>query len=186
MSLKAAAIAAFLVVVFSFELLLAENRPALLPPARESIYSKDPSKLNASERWQVMIHGLRMAPLDPRVWGIRSSERTANRRLVPMRPYILRASATPRFFFEEIDITISSTTTTVDSCSAGRSPPHGTGSLPARRGRHNQPAQDWSTGRTFHWMYTRPPGPAQPTGAGNDAARGAPRGRQAGRRLSLT
>ncbi|MCO6430300.1 MAG: hypothetical protein J5J00_05515 [Deltaproteobacteria bacterium] len=74
----------------------------LLPPGPLERYNKDVNKLSESERWRIMIHGLRMAPLHPEHWGIRRTERTENRRLVPMRPFVLRQSTDPHFFFEEI------------------------------------------------------------------------------------
>ena len=58
--------------------------------------------LTEKEWWKIRIFGLRMAALDPKIWGILVSDRTDNRQLVPMRPYYLRASEDKSFRIEEI------------------------------------------------------------------------------------
>ena len=97
----------FLAVAFSLFSLCrveAQESPFLLTPKYTDLYKKSSDKLSERERWRVMIHGLRMAPLDPTVWGIRVTERTENRRLVPMRPFVLRESMAPRFFLGELKV----------------------------------------------------------------------------------
>lgn len=62
----------------------------LLDPQNLKIWDK--KKLSDRESWPIKIHGLRMAPLHPSVWGALRSDRTENRRLVPIKPYYLRVS----------------------------------------------------------------------------------------------
>ena len=76
----------------------------LLPPAFLNLYKKPADSLSYLQKWNIMIHGLRMAALDPLVWGIRRSQRTENRRLVPIRPLYLRMSEQKDFIFEELNV----------------------------------------------------------------------------------
>jgi len=75
----------------------------LIPvPSDLSIYERSYERLSRRNQWQVMIHGLRNAPLDPKVWGVRLVDRSENRQLVPMRPFFLRASEKPGFLVNKI------------------------------------------------------------------------------------
>lgn len=87
--------------------LTAQADSILLPPKYLPLYEKSFSQLNPSEQWRVRIHGLRLAPLHPAVWGIRRSEKTENRRLVPIRPFYLRASEDKDFVVESINLLFS-------------------------------------------------------------------------------
>ncbi|MCB0324495.1 MAG: hypothetical protein KDD69_13025 [Bdellovibrionales bacterium] len=76
------------------------------PPTDRSIYDRDPRSLTKKERWKIRLHGLRVAALDPNVWAMRRIDRTDNRRLIPIRPYYLRASEDPTFRLTEILMTL--------------------------------------------------------------------------------
>lgn len=83
---------------------LAERqRSVLIPPHRQSLayYKRPAEQLRHSERWQIIVHGLRGTPLHTRDWGVRQVERTRNRQLVPIRSYFLRASEDPDFRLHE-------------------------------------------------------------------------------------
>jgi len=78
----------------------------LIPvPSDLSIYERSYQKLSRRNQWQVMIHGLRNAPLDPKIWGVRLVDRSENRQLVPMRPLFFRASENPGFLVDKISLT---------------------------------------------------------------------------------
>jgi len=77
----------------------------LIPvPSDLAIYERPYERLSRRNQWQVMIHGLRNAPLDPKVWGVRLVDRSENRQLVPMRPFFLRASEKPDFLVDKISL----------------------------------------------------------------------------------
>lgn len=73
-----------------------------LPPVNLDLYEREPFSLNQSETWKVLIHGIRMSPLHPAEWGQLRSERTMNRRLIPIRPLYLRASDKNEFHLSKI------------------------------------------------------------------------------------
>ncbi len=81
--------------------------PAILSAPALTPFDKDPSTLSITQRWSVMIHGLRYAPLDPFTWGVLKRDTTDNRRLVPMRPFYLRSSEDRDFKVKEISVTFS-------------------------------------------------------------------------------
>jgi len=77
----------------------------LLPPPQDlTIFQKPFDSLTRRNQWQVMIHGLRNAPLDPTVWGARLVDRSENRQLIPMRPFFLRHSERADYQVESIEI----------------------------------------------------------------------------------
>lgn len=81
------------------------NDSILLPPSAVPLPAESElAKLALKQRWQIAIHGIRLAPLDPKVWGILKRDRTDNRQLVPMRPLILRSSEDPNFRIRSIEI----------------------------------------------------------------------------------
>jgi len=85
---------------------LCEQAPpssGLLPPPQDlTIFKKPFDSLTRRNQWQVMIHGLRNAPLDPTVWGARLVDRSENRQLIPMRPFFLRHSEKGDYQVESI------------------------------------------------------------------------------------
>jgi|GEM_PF-1525030 len=101
---------AFLLLPFLTDYLLApclaqsdSERSVLLPvPTNLSNYQRPFDELSRLAQWRIMIHGLRDAPLDPRVWGIRVVDRSENRQLVPMRPFFLRASEQADFQLDKV------------------------------------------------------------------------------------
>jgi len=87
-----------------FEYSPLENSILLPLPRDIGVYDKDISSLNHKQQWRVKIHGLRMAPLHPGVWGVRKIDRTENRQLIPIRPFFLRISEDPNFIAEKITL----------------------------------------------------------------------------------
>lgn len=60
--------------------------------------------LNAKQKWNIRIHGLRLAALHPAIWSSLKRERTLNRTLVPIKRYFLRASEDPEFELKQADL----------------------------------------------------------------------------------
>ncbi len=81
---------------------LASDRVLHTPAIEKNLYSKSRDALSKAEAWKIRLHGLRMAPLDPHVWAIRRIDQTDNRKLVPIRPYFLRASEQQTFRLKEV------------------------------------------------------------------------------------
>lgn len=81
---------------------LASDQVLHTPAVDLQLYSKKKKDLSKSEASKIELHGLRMAPLDPRVWAIRRIDQTDSRRLVPIRPYVLRSSDNPSFRLKEV------------------------------------------------------------------------------------
>ena len=70
----------------------------LIPiPADLSIYYEQGTKLSDRDIWQIRIHGIRLTPLDPKVWSPLRIDRTNNRHLIPIRRFFLRESEDPNF-----------------------------------------------------------------------------------------
>lgn len=81
--------------------------PPFLPlPAAEllALYERPFTSLTESQQWRIRIHGVRLTPLHPVVWGALRRERTDNRRLVPIKRFFLRASAESDFALSEARI----------------------------------------------------------------------------------
>ena len=84
---------------------LAESILAPLPGADVIRRYEIPfEQLSTRERWQTRIHGLRFAPLDPRIWAPFRYDRTDNRTLIPIKRYVLRASEEPGFVLRSIEV----------------------------------------------------------------------------------
>lgn len=78
----------------------------LSAPKKLDLYTQPYSKLSESQRWKADIHGLRSAPLHPQWWEVRQVDRTENHRLVPMRPFFLRASEDPGFELTSLEVVV--------------------------------------------------------------------------------
>ncbi len=74
------------------------------PPLDASVYDKPWSALNVAQRRKLSLYGLRFAPLDPRVWGLRVIDVTESKILIPIRPFFLRASDSAEFRLESIEV----------------------------------------------------------------------------------
>jgi len=80
--------------------------PFLPVPAADflALYERPFDSLTESQQWRIRIHGVRLAPLHPAIWGGLRREKTDNRRLVPIKRFFLRASADPDFILSEARI----------------------------------------------------------------------------------
>lgn len=78
----------------------------LAPPTTTqlAIYERPISSLSRNEKMRIKIHGLRLAPLHPLVWGTLARERTDNRNLVPIKRFFLRDSTDPNFRLSELTV----------------------------------------------------------------------------------
>lgn len=73
-------------------------------PADSSLYDKSWDSLNVAQRRKLSLYGLRFAPLDPRIWGLRSIDVTESKILIPIRPFFLRASESKDFRVASIEV----------------------------------------------------------------------------------
>ncbi|MBN8549785.1 MAG: hypothetical protein J0M12_10770 [Deltaproteobacteria bacterium] len=81
----------------------AAAQSVLVPaPAENSLYDRSWQELNSAQRRKLSLYGLRFAPLDPRVWGLRLIDVTESKILIPIRPFFLRASEAPQFTVQSI------------------------------------------------------------------------------------
>lgn len=81
-----------------------EGESILMPPANLELYHRKFDKLSDSEQWRVRIHGIRYAALHPLVWGGRRSEKTENRRIVPIKTFFLRSSEDESYRLRGLDL----------------------------------------------------------------------------------
>jgi len=86
----------------------AEEASGTTPKLFASIL-RDPSNLQFYDTpithenlWMLRLHGVRNAPLDPRVWGARREHRTDSHRMVPIKPFYLRSSERPDYRLDRI------------------------------------------------------------------------------------
>lgn len=77
---------------------------SLVPPHQLELYHKPYSEISDRQQWRMRIHGLRHAMLHPLVWGTRKSERTENRRIIPLKAFILRSSEDPAYSLRSVEI----------------------------------------------------------------------------------
>jgi hypothetical protein len=86
----------------------ASAEPSILQPLPPEVvlnlYSKPFGELTDSQKWRIKIHGLRLTPLHPAIWGTLRREQTDNRHLVPIKRYILRDSEQSGYELEEISV----------------------------------------------------------------------------------
>ena len=68
------------------------------------LYNRPFNSLTEREQWRIRIHGLRLSPLHPEIWGALKRERTENRQLVPIKRYFLRDSESADFKLNEIKV----------------------------------------------------------------------------------
>ena len=92
---------------FSPSALLADASILQSEPQLHALYQKPIELLEDSERWEIHKHGLRMAPLDRRIWGARYFDKLDNRYLVSIRPYYLRLSEKPGVRIQEVELEFS-------------------------------------------------------------------------------
>jgi len=86
---------------------LARAESSLMPMPSEAAvlrYQQPFASLSTRERWQTRIHGLRFAPLDPRIWAPTRYDRTDNRTLIPIKRYVLRASEASEFSLQHLAV----------------------------------------------------------------------------------
>lgn len=95
-----------LVTLMSYSAARAESSilQPLPPEVVLNLYSMPLDALTDSQKWRIKIHGLRLTPLHPAVWGALNREQTDNRHLVPIKRYLLRDSEESGYEFEEISV----------------------------------------------------------------------------------
>ncbi len=80
---------------------------ALSPPQSLQLYSKPYTSLSEVQQWRMRIHGLRYVMLHPKVWGERVIERTENRQIVPMKPFVLRSSESDSYRLRTVNMNLA-------------------------------------------------------------------------------
>jgi len=73
------------------------------PQELYALYDRDSAKLSKRQRWLLRKHGMRHAPLDARLWGVRRFDKLDNRLLVSIRPFYLRLSEHPDVRLSELE-----------------------------------------------------------------------------------